>query len=41
MCKTLGVAVKISAAESLWNNVHVERHNLVLSEVLDKIPEEI
>ena len=41
MCKTLGVAVKTSAAESFWNNVHVERHNLVLSEVLDKIPEEI
>ena len=37
MCETLGITVKITAAESLWSNGLAERHNLVLSEVLDKI----
>ena len=36
MCETLGITVKTTAAESPWSNSLVERHNLVLSEMLDK-----
>ena len=37
MCETLGITVKTTAAESPWSNGLVEQHNLVLSEMLDKI----
>ena len=40
MCETLGITVKTTAAESPWSNSLVERHNLVLSERLDKIIDE-
>ena len=40
MCETLGIIVKTTAAESPWSNSLVERHNLVLSERLDKIIDE-
>ena len=40
MCETLGITVKTTAAESPWNNGLVERHNLVISEMVDKIIDE-
>ena len=40
MCETLGITVKTTAAECPWNNGLVERHNLVLSEMVDKIIDE-
>ena len=40
MCETLGITVKTTAVESSWSNSLVERHNLVLSEVMDKIIDE-
>ena len=40
MCETLGITIKTTAAESPWSNGLVERHNLVLSEMLDKIIDE-
>ena len=40
MCETLGITVKTTAAECPWNSGLVERHNLVLSEMVDKIIDE-
>ena len=40
MCEALGITVKTTAAESPWSNGLVERCNLVLSEMLDKIIDE-
>ena len=40
MCETLRIIIKTTAAESPWSNSLVERHNLVLSERLDKIIDE-
>ena len=40
MCEALGITVKTTAAESPWSNGLVERRNLVLSEMLDKIIDE-
>ena len=37
MCETLGITVKATAAESPSRNGLVERHKLVLSEMLDEI----
>ena len=37
MCENLGIKVKNTAAESPWSNGLVERHNLVLAEMLDKV----
>ena len=37
MCESFGITVKTTAAESPWSNGLVERHNLVLSDMLDKI----
>ena len=35
MCETLGITVKTTAAKSPWSNNLVERHNLVLLEMLN------
>ena len=40
MCEQLGIVVKTTAAESPWSNGLVERHNLVLAEMLDKVLED-
>ena len=40
VCEALGITVKTTAAESPWSNGLVERHSLVLSEMLDKIIDE-
>ena len=40
MCENLGITVKTTAAESPQSNGLAERHNLVLSEMLDKIIDE-
>ena len=40
MCEALGITVKTTAAESPWSNGLVERHSLVLSEMLGKIIDE-
>ena len=40
MCETLGIIIKTTAAESQWSSSLVERHDLVLSERLDKIIDE-
>lgn len=40
MAKALGITVKTTAGESPWSNGLVERHNLVLSEMLDKVLED-
>ena len=37
MCESLNINVKTTAAESPWSNGIVERHNLVISEMLDKV----
>ena len=37
MCESLGITIKKTAAESPWSNGLVERHNLILSEMLDKV----
>ena len=37
LCKSFGITVKTTAAESPWSNGLVERHNFVLSDKLDKI----
>ena len=40
MCESLGIVVKTTAAESPWSNGLVERHNLILADMLDKALEE-
>ena len=40
MCESLGIKIKTTAAEAPWSNGLVERHNLILSEMLDKVLEE-
>ena len=37
LCESFGITVKTTAAESPWSNGLAERHNLVLSDMLDKI----
>ena len=37
LCDLFGIKIKTTAAESPWSNGLVERHNLVLAEMLDKI----
>ena len=37
MCEILGITVKTTAAKSPWSNNLVEKHNVVLSEMLDKV----
>ena len=40
-CKSPGITVKTTVAESPWGNSMVKRHNLVLQDMLDKILEDI
>ena len=40
MCKALGINIKKTEAESSWSNDLVERHNLVLASMLDKVLED-
>ena len=37
MCENLGIILKTTAAESPWSNGLVERHNMIISEMLDKV----
>ena len=37
MCEQMNIAVKNTAARSPWSNGIVERHNLVIAEMLDKV----
>ena len=37
LCETCGINIKTTAAESPWSNGLVERHNLIISEMLDKV----
>ena len=40
MCEALNIKVRVTAGESPWSNGLVERHNLIISEMLDKILED-
>ena len=40
LCDLFGIRIKTTAAESPWSNGLVERHNLVLAEMLDKITDD-
>ena len=40
MCQSLHINFKTTSAESSWSNGLKERHNSILSEMLDKVPEE-
>ena len=40
MCEGLGIVTKTTAAESPWSNDLVERHNLILADMLDKVLKE-
>ena len=40
MCKSFGIVIQTTAAESPWSNGFVERHNLILADRLDKVLEE-
>ena len=37
LCKSFGITVKTTAAKSPWSNGLVEHHNLILSDMFDKI----
>lgn len=37
MCDIFGIVVKTTAAESPWSNGLIERHNLILANMLDKV----
>lgn len=40
MCENLGIVIKTTAAESLWSNGLVKRHNLILADMLGEVLEE-
>ena len=40
MCESLGIVIKTTAAESSWSNSLVERHHLIIADMLDKVLEE-
>ena len=37
MCEGLNIRVRVTAGESPWSNGLVERHNLIIAEMLDNI----
>jgi hypothetical protein len=37
LCDVFGIKIKTTAAESPWSNGLIERHNLILSNMLDKV----
>ena len=40
LCEAFNIKVKTTGAKALWSNGLVERHNLVLSEMLNKVLED-
>ena len=40
LCESFNIAVQATGAEAPWSNGLVERHNLVLSDMLDKVMED-
>ena len=40
MCESLNINFKLTGAESPWSNGLVERHNLIISEMMDKVIED-
>ena len=40
LCESLNITVKTTGAEAPWSNGLVERHNLVITDMLDKVMEE-
>ena len=40
MCESLGILIKTTAAESPWSHGLVERYNLILADMLDKVLQE-
>ena len=40
MCKTMNITVQITAAESPFSNWLVERYNMIIANMLDKILED-
>ena len=40
LCKNFGITVKRTATKSPWSNGLVKHHNLILLDMLDKIPHE-
>ena len=40
LCETFNINVKVTAAQSPFSNGPVERHNLIISEMLDKVIED-
>ena len=40
LCESLGITIKTLSTEAPWSNGLVERHNLILPDMLDKILEE-
>ena len=41
MCESLCIVIKTTATESPWSNDLVEKHNLILADMFDKVLEEI
>ena len=41
MCESLRIVIKTAATESPWSNDLVEKHNLILADIFDKVLEEI
>ena len=40
MCESMNITDKVTGAESPWPNGFVERHNLIINEMLDKVLED-
>ena len=40
MCESLGILIKTTAAESPWSHGLMERYNLILADMLDKVLQE-
>ena len=40
MCEAMNITVKVTAAESPFSNGLVERHNFIITDVMDKTLEE-
>ena len=41
MCETMNIVFKLTAAGAPYSNGLVERHNLIIANMLDKVPEEL
>ena len=40
MAESMNITVKVTAAESLFSNVLVERYNFIIADMMDKVLEE-